>query len=1473
MKKTMKAVSALTIAALLSSTIGQNVYAEKGSEPPATQEVETDQVIVTFKEDVTVEETGLDIVGVDTVETEEIATLKVPEGETLDTYIEELEARPDIERVEPDHLVQLTYTPNDPYFHYYQYHHKNIEVERAWDKTKGSSDVVVAVLDQGFDVNHSDLVNQIVSPSFTSNTGLSIDNHGTHVAGIIGSSMDNGVFGTGVAPRTSIMPIDVFEGEFAYTSDIVEGIYQAVSAGADIINMSIGSYYYDYYFNNAVQYAYQSGVVIIAAAGNGSTTSSHYPSSYENVISVGSTDSYDQLSYFSNYGNDIDIVAPGSSIYSTMPYNNIGIMSGTSMASPVVAGVAALILANEPNLTNEEVANRLFSTAKDIGSYGKDYYFGNGLVNAKQALEIIDYAAPVVNPIQDYSTSVRGYLPYRIDYATILVRNQSGTVIGSSGYYHSYDWSYTNFDVDIPKQAAGTVLYVSVIDHLNNESQAVEMVVTDNTAPEKPIVYEVTDQSTSISGTGEPGALVSVYVNDTIYYTYWIDKNGDFTIPINLLTAGVKLKLNVTDHAGNVGKFTDITVKDATAPAKPLVNEVNENTIKVTGNAEAGSLVTVKAKDVVLGEAIADGNRQYSISMAKQKAGTILFVYSTDEAGNVSEYTELKVKDTEAPAMPTVEKVTDKSTSVKGTAEAKSFVSVKVGGTEVGKSTASTTGSFDVAITKQKAGTKLSVTATDNDGNVSAAKDITVLDVTPPATPTVNKVTDKSTEVAGTSEINATIVVKSNAEELGTAKVSADGKYKVMIDTQKAGAKIQVTATDTAGNSSITKEVIVIDATAPMAPSVNDVTDKSTAITGTAEIASLVSVKAGESELGIATADADGKFSIAIAKQKADTKLEITATDAAGNSSVVKEIIVLDATAPNAPTVNKITDKTTIVTGTGEVNSVITIKSGSTKLRSAIVSASGEYQATIATQKAGTKIQVTATDDAGNTSAIKEVTVLDATAPLVPMVDKVTDVSTAITGTAEAESLVTVKVGEAELGKTTADPNGKFSIAIAKQKADTKLTITAKDATGNSSEVKEIIVLDVTPPATPTTDKVSDRDTSVHGIGEVGSRISIIVGTNEIGTAIVDKAGNYEVSIPKQKANTKLKVMATDKAGNISGIEEIIVIDETAPLLLNVREVTDQSITVSGVTEAGSLISVKVSDKEIGKIIANSNGEFSVTIPKQKVGTKLSLTATDEVGNVSEVKVLTVLDGTAPSSPVVNEVTDKTAVITGTAEAESTVTVTANKVLLGKATAALNGSYSVKIVMQKAGTSLSVIATDTAGNKSGIKTVKVIDKTPPATPSVNAVGDNATIVSGKVETGAKVYAYVGSKKLGEATSKNGAYSIKIAKQKAGTVITVYAIDLAKNKSAIRTTKVVDKTAPSVPTVNNVTSKSTTVSGKGEKAATVLIYNGKKKVGQGTVDSKGNFKVKISAQKKGSSLNIQLQDKAGNKSGSKIVKVG
>ncbi|MGM0899158.1 MAG: S8 family serine peptidase [Bacillota bacterium] len=385
MRHTTTALAAMTLALSLIgiSTVEQTEAAEKKV---------TDRVIVKLQE------TG-QLDGVSSAQnvltagegSGRIVTIDVPKGQSLESFMAELSAREDIEHVEPDHRVELAVVPTDPYYAGYQYHHQRIGSETAWDKTTGKKEVVVAVIDDGFDLSHPDLKGRIVSPYnvITETYGnVSVEIHGTHVAGLIASGMNDGVGGVGVAPNTSIMPIDVFEGTDGYIADVAAGIYQAVDAGADIINMSLIAYSDTSTLREAVQYAYSKDIVIVAAAGNDGIDSPYYPASYKEVLSVSSTDAADKRSGFSNFGKTIDIAAPGTGVFSILPDNSFGGMDGTSMSTPIVSGAAALLKAREPKLSNSDIAGRLMLTSKDLGAQGKDVYYGHGLLNVDRALTL-----------------------------------------------------------------------------------------------------------------------------------------------------------------------------------------------------------------------------------------------------------------------------------------------------------------------------------------------------------------------------------------------------------------------------------------------------------------------------------------------------------------------------------------------------------------------------------------------------------------------------------------------------------------------------------------------------------------------------------------------------------------------------------------------------------------------------------------------------------------------------------------------------------------------------------------------------------------------------------------------------------------------------------------------------------------------------------------------------------------------------
>ncbi|MBS4200622.1 S8 family serine peptidase [Bacillus sp. FJAT-49732] len=308
---------------------------------------------------------------------------------------EELLKHKEVEFVEPNYKVKTEYTPSDPNYKN-QWYLKKIQMPKAWDITKGSSQITVAVIDSGVQINHPDLKGKIVFPYnvVTRGKNFTPDAHGTHVAGIIAASMNKtGV--AGIAPNVKIMPINVFKGENADMYDVAVAVVYAADHGANVINMSLGSESYSYVLDYAAEYAKSEGVVLIAAAGNSDSYWETYPAALPSVLGISATNKNDNITDFSNYGTYIDLAAPGQDIYSTYTGSSYKNMSGTSMASPVVSGVAALILSKNPLLSADQVYNILKNSSVDLGSKGWDHFYGYGRVDAYKALQ--KTSAPISN--------------------------------------------------------------------------------------------------------------------------------------------------------------------------------------------------------------------------------------------------------------------------------------------------------------------------------------------------------------------------------------------------------------------------------------------------------------------------------------------------------------------------------------------------------------------------------------------------------------------------------------------------------------------------------------------------------------------------------------------------------------------------------------------------------------------------------------------------------------------------------------------------------------------------------------------------------------------------------------------------------------------------------------------------------------------------------------------------------------------
>lgn len=323
---------------------------------------------------------------------------------------------------------------------------------------------------------------------------------------------------------------------------------------------------------------------------------------------------------------------------------------------------------------------------------------------------------------------------------------------------------------------------------------------------------------------------------------------------------------------------------------------------------------------------------------------------------------------------------------------------------------------------------------------------------------------------------------------------------------------------------------------------------------------------------------------------------------------------------------------------------------------------------------------------------------------------------------------------------------------------------------------------DTVAPGLPNVNPISDKDSKVIGKTEANAKVFVSKGSGIIGNGQADSNGNFAVVIPVQTVGTTLSIYVEDLFGNKSGTQTVTVIDKTPPANPSVNPVADNQTSITGKAEPGATVYVKVGSTQIGQGISTSTGTFTISIPKQKVGTILTVYAVDKVGNIGASSFVKVIDKTAPNTPSVDEVKDYDKKVSGKGEVGATVTVKEGSKVVGAGKVDSYGKYVVQMSsVKRAGTTIYVSLTDIAGNVSGVTKVIVKDKTAPGIPSVNKVTKRSTTVTGKTEAYATVYLKIGTKIVGSAkANKYGNYTIYIRKQRAGTVMYVYAKDVAGN---------------------------------------------------------------------------------------------
>lgn len=655
------------------------------------------------------------------------------------------------------------------------------------------------------------------------------------------------------------------------------------------------------------------------------------------------------------------------------------------------------------------------------------------------------------------------------------------------------------------------------------------------------------------------------------------------------------------------------------------------------------------------------------------------------------------------------------------------------------------------------------------------------LDTTPPAAPTNLRFSSDSTQLLGNAEANSTVTITdADGNVVGKAKTNGNGDFTVELGIPYTnGETLTAVANDSSGNVSPSNSITAADTTAPETPMIiladdavgsltgalnSDQTtdDPRPVFSGSGEAGTTVTLYDNGKAIGTTVVNSEGSWTFTPSANLADGLHQFTATstDAAGNVSPDSEEfnLTIDTLAPNAPVLEVTDDVGTIqdlltnggftddnqpeLGGSGDPGSTIAIYDNGLLVTEVVVDDNGTWSYTppVALTDGLHSITLTETDLAGNLSAVSapfEFTI-DRTPPPAPSGLVLNTEGTILTGTAEANSTVTVSndLGVI-LGTAIADANGAFSVTLsAAQLNGETLSTAATDRAGNEGPATDLTARDTTPPAAPTALVVAATGDSVSGEAEAGARISVRdAGGTELGSGEVGLDGKFTVNIaPDQLNGEVLTVLAFDTTQNESPPGQVTAADSTPPPPPADLDVSTDGLTLTGTAEAGSTVVIMEGTTTLGQVLVDESGSFSFDLsPARLNGEILSLTATDLAKNTSAASTVEADDTTPPATPIITNVVDdvpgllgtiergtttddRTPLISGTGELGTKIFVYSENIQIGftEVNSAGNWSFQVPASLTDGAHSLTADAVDRRSNHSVMSDIWAINVDPAA---------------------------------------------------------------------------------------------------------------------------------------------------------------
>ena len=1067
--------------------------------------------------------------------------------------------------------------------------------------------------------------------------------------------------------------------------------------------------------------------------------------------------------------------------------------------------------------------------------------------------------------------------------ATVLVDNN-----GNFGPITSNDVQGSGDVVGVAEDAAGNSATDTVVN-------------TDITVPQVSINEPITmnpDGTLSVSGTGEPGATVTITFPSGETATVSIGDNGAFgPVTSNTPQGTGDVVGEAEDAAGNTATDT-VTNTDTTVPQVNITEPVVMNadgTLSVSGTGEAGATVTITFPSGETATVSIDTNGDFGpvTSNAPQGSGDVVGV-AEDAAGNTATDTVTNT-DTTPPQVSITEPVTmnpDGTLSVSGTGEPGATVTITFPSGETATVSIGDNGAFGPVTSNTPQGTGDVVGEAEDEAGNTASSTVTNTDVTAPQVTITEPVVmnaDGTLSASGTGEAGATVTITFPSGETATVLVDDNGDFGPVTSTTPQGSGDVVgVAEDAAGNTG-TDTVVNTDTTPPEVNIIEPVTmnpDGTISVSGTGEPGATVTISFPSGETATVSINDNGDFGPVTSNDPQGTgPVVAVAEDDAGNTSTVT-VTNIDTTAPQVNITEPLTvnaDGTLSVSGTGEPGATTTITFPSGETATVVIDANGDFGPVTSNDVQGTGSVVAVVEDAAGNTGTDTVQSADTTPPQVSITEPVTmnpDGTLSVSGTGEPGATVTITFPSGETATVSIDDNGNFGpITSSTPQGSGDVVGIAEDAAGNTAS-STVTNTDVTVPQVTITEPVvmnADGTLSASGTAEPGVTVTITFPSGETATVLVDANGNFgPVTSTTPQGSGDVVGVAEDAAGN-TGTDTVVNTDTTPPEVNIIEPVTmnpDGTISVSGTGEPGATVTITFPSGETATASIGDNGTFGPVISDTPQGSgDIVGIAEDDAGNTATISVSNI-DTTPPQVSINEPITmnpDGTISVSGTGEPGTTVTITFPSGETATVSINDNGDFGPVTSNDVQGTGPVVTeAEDSAGN-TGTDTVTNTDTTPPQV-SINepiTMNPDGTIsVSGTGEPGATVtITFPSGETATVSIGDNGDFGPVTSNDPQGSGSVVGEAEDAAGNTISSTVTNTDTTAPQVSITEPLTMNANgtlSVSGTAEPGVNVTITFPNGETVTVLVDANGNFGPVISTTPQGTGdVVATAEDAAGN----------